>query len=78
MIEMRYVPDGVEPLFRVGEVVDMLNVSKTTLYRMIDSGELETVEFGGRLRVPESSIHKALNRGRARAAARLRKINEEK
>jgi excisionase family DNA binding protein len=40
----------------VGEVADIMRVSKMTVYRLIHSGELEGIRVGRSFRVPEHAF----------------------
>lgn len=49
---------------RVSEIAAVLTVSKMTVYRLINSGELEAVRFGRTFRVSEESFLKYLERAK--------------
>ncbi len=58
-------PRGITPLsgnlagvkfFTVAEVAALMRVSKMSVYRLIHSGELESVRFGRSFRVPEAAV----------------------
>ena len=58
-------PNGVTPIgatpsgvrfSTVAEVAALLRVSKMSVYRLIHSGELESVRFGRSFRVPEQAV----------------------
>jgi len=51
------------PLYSVEEVVEQLRVSKTTVYRLLRSGELEGVRIGHLWRVRPAAIVAYLRRG---------------
>ena len=40
----------------VAEVAEMMRVSKMTVYRLVQSGELPAIRFGRSFRVPESAV----------------------
>jgi excisionase family DNA binding protein len=40
----------------VGEIADLLRVSKMTVYRLVHSGELESIKVGRSFRVASSSL----------------------
>jgi excisionase family DNA binding protein len=42
--------------FTVAEVAALMRVSKMSVYRLIHSGELESVRFGRSFRVPEAAV----------------------
>lgn len=44
----------------VAEVATAMRVSKMTVYRLIQSGELEAIRVGRSFRVPESAVGKFL------------------
>lgn len=46
----------------VGEVAEIMRVSKMTVYRLVHAGELPAVRFGRSYRVPESAVTDALRR----------------
>ena len=56
-------------LFTVGEVAEMLRISKARIYELIQTGELEAYRPGGRLRVPDSSVAEYLARCKVSAPA---------
>lgn len=51
-----------EPLYQVSEVAELLRVSKQTVYRAINDGELAAVRIRSRKLVPESAITAVLQR----------------
>jgi excisionase family DNA binding protein len=67
LIEIGFTEDGAEALFAkevkaesmegeqmlltVNQTIQVTNLSKTTIYRMFDSGELKKVKLGGSTRV---------------------------
>lgn len=59
-------PEGVTPIggdlsgvkfLTVAEVAALMRVSKMSVYRLIHSGQLESVRFGRSLRVTEDAVH---------------------
>lgn len=44
----------------VGEVAELMRVSRMTVYRMIHAGDLPAVRFGRSFRVPESAVSQAI------------------
>jgi excisionase family DNA binding protein len=46
----------VPALLTVREVADMLRTGKTTVYSYVRSGELESVHFGGSVRIPVDAL----------------------
>jgi len=53
---------GERFLLSLDEVAYRLGVSRTTLWRLIKQGELETVHIGSRTFVLTSSVHEFLRR----------------
>ncbi|MBG6218815.1 excisionase family DNA binding protein [Arthrobacter sp. CAN_A6] len=49
------------PLFTVSEVALMMRVSKMTVYRLVQSGAMESIRFGHSYRVPEAAIEQYLD-----------------
>lgn len=43
--------------YTVAEVAAIMRVSKMTVYRLVQSGELPAVRFGRSYRVPESAVN---------------------
>jgi len=63
-------PGGVTPLasnlqagkfLTVAEVAAILRLSKMSVYRLIDSGQLEAVQFGRSFRVTEKALNTYLD-----------------
>lgn len=58
-----FVPYGEhEPLYQVNEVAELLRVSKQTIYRAINDGELPAVRIRSRKLVPRSAVTAVLQR----------------
>ncbi|MBA3528039.1 MAG: helix-turn-helix domain-containing protein [Propionibacteriaceae bacterium] len=64
-------PGGVAPIggdlsgvkfLTVAEVAALMRVSKMSVYRLIHSGQLESVRFGRSFRVTEAAVHAHLRR----------------
>jgi excisionase family DNA binding protein len=58
-------PQGITPIggdlsgvkfFTVAEVASLMRVSKMSVYRLIHSGELESVRFGRSFRVTQTAV----------------------
>lgn len=55
--ELRKRAVGAEELLTVGEVAEILKVSKATIYRWIHEGHLDSVRVGpGTLRIPVHAL----------------------
>jgi excisionase family DNA binding protein len=46
----------VEELLTVAEIARLLRVSKMTVYRLVQSGELSALRVGGQFRVPVVAV----------------------
>lgn len=51
-------------LLTVAEVAAMLRVSKMTIYRLVDSGALQSMRVGRSVRLPRSSVDSYLRSAR--------------
>jgi len=51
----------MEKLFTIGEVAEMLRVSKPTVYRLMSGEELKSVKIGGRTLFKESELKKFID-----------------
>jgi excisionase family DNA binding protein len=51
-------------LLTVSEVAAMLRVSKMTIYRLIDSGQLHAIRAGRSLRLPKAAVQAFLREAR--------------
>lgn len=63
------IMDGLlaeEPLMTVAEVAELTRLSRGTVYRLVDMGDLEAIRIGGSIRVPERAAHDLLHRPRRR------------
>lgn len=49
----------------VAEVVDLMRVSKMTVYRLINKGELPALRVGRSFRVPEAAVSHIIDAGLA-------------
>lgn len=55
------IPDP--QFWTVAEMASLMRVSKMTVYRMIRSGELESVQIGRSFRIPWNAVRKYAGRG---------------
>ena len=55
-------PPGAAPveLLTVAEVATLMRLSKMTIYRLIDSGQLPAIRVGRSLRIPKTSVESFL------------------
>jgi excisionase family DNA binding protein len=56
MTNSRPAPEGFDNMLSVTEVAALLSVSKMTIYRLINEGEVPAIRVGRSLRVPERAI----------------------
>lgn len=57
------------PFYTVAEVANLMRVSRMTVYRMIERGDLPAVRFGRSYRVPEAALQSAIEDGAADSQA---------
>lgn len=50
-----------DKLLTVKEVMEIFKLSRSTVYRLIESKELESVKIGRSIRIKESSLEKYFN-----------------
>jgi len=50
----------VERLFTMAEVMEMLRISRTTLYRHISAGLIKPVKFGGKVLFTEKELERVI------------------
>lgn len=49
---------NMEKLYTIGEVAEMLRISKPSVYRLMSSGKLKPVKIGGRTLFKESELER--------------------
>jgi|SRR5205809_496473 len=54
----------IEPLLTIGDVSQALNVSRATIYRLMEAGELEPVRIRSRTRFAPSDVQEFIERQR--------------
>ena len=54
--------DPIPRLLRVNQVAEMLTIGRSSVYAMLDSGELRSIKFGGARRIPLSSVQDLIAR----------------
>lgn len=54
--------------YTVAEVAGIFRISKMTVYRMVNSGEVRSIEVGRTIRIPAEEVSR-LRRGRQDASA---------
>lgn len=59
MIDLRSFEDA--QYLTVAEVASAMRVSKMTVYRLVHSGELESVRFGHSYRIPAKAVQEYLH-----------------
>lgn len=56
-------PPAFEPLLKAGDVARLLNISRSTAFRLIESGAIPAVKLPGRLvRVRMSDVRRLIER----------------
>lgn len=60
MEEAEFEP--IERFYKVSEVAAMLRVSKMSVYRLIETGELDAVKIGRQYRVTHQALDRCLSR----------------
>ena len=55
-------PDDTRPMLSPAEVAELANVSRKTIYREIDRGELPAVHVGRQLRIDPADLNQYLGR----------------
>lgn len=56
-------PAAEDRLKTVAEVAELTRLSRPTIYRLIDSGDLDAIRIGGTIRIPESALYARLRQG---------------
>lgn len=51
---------GTGQLYTVAEVAAMMRVSKMTVYRLVQSGTIQSIRFGRSYRVPRNAVREYL------------------
>jgi len=51
----------MEKLHTIGEVAEMLRISKPSVYRLMSSGQLKSVKIGGRTLFKETELERFVN-----------------
>ncbi|MFL5960119.1 MAG: helix-turn-helix domain-containing protein [Gaiellaceae bacterium] len=54
----------LEPLLKIGDVSEALNVSRATIYRLMETGELEPVRIRSRTRFEPAVVRGYIERHR--------------
>jgi excisionase family DNA binding protein len=62
-----YAPLRIAPVLSVNEAARILGIERATLYRLLRSGELESVRVGKRRKFRPEDLDAYLERGRERA-----------
>jgi excisionase family DNA binding protein len=48
-------------LLRIDEVAQLIGVSRTTAYALVNKGEIPSVRIGGLLRIPNEALRKLID-----------------
>jgi excisionase family DNA binding protein len=54
----------LEPLLTIGDVSEALNVSRATIYRLMETGELDPVRIRSRTRFEPTVVREYIDRNR--------------
>ncbi len=70
----RSAPKSTTPkvLYRAEEAAEVMSLSRTAVFGLIRSGELDTIKIGHRRRIPRSSIEDYITRQLATGAERIK------
>ena len=49
---------NIKDILSVGELCDVLNIGKTTAYRLLREGEIKAVRIGRIYKIPKANIEK--------------------
>lgn len=67
-------PSHREPLvYTIPEAATALRISRTKLYELLDTGEIESIHIGRSRKIPAEALSDYVSRLRARRALRLTK-----
>jgi excisionase family DNA binding protein len=72
METVKQAPTTLEPLLTIGDVSQALNVSRATVYRLMESGELEPVRILSRTRFEPTEVRGYIERHREQSTAETR------
>ncbi|UFJ62710.1 helix-turn-helix domain-containing protein [Anoxybacillus sediminis] len=45
-------------MFTVKEAMEVLNLSKSTIYRLVENGTIKAVKIGGSIRIPQAELRR--------------------
>lgn len=48
----------MERMFTVKEAMEILNLSKSTIYRLVENGTIKAVKIGGSIRIPQAELRR--------------------
>lgn len=64
------MPDAPEPMQTIEQVATWLNVARSTVYLMLERGELPVVRIGRSVRIRPEDVREYLERNTGRTGAR--------
>lgn len=64
------MPDAPRPMHTIEEVATWLNVARSTVYKLIERGELPVVKIGTAVRIDPEAVREYLERNAKRGSAR--------
>lgn len=65
----RHPEHGLEPLLGINDIVELLRISESGVYRLVRRGELTSVKVGGRTRFEPSAVRAFIAAKRREATA---------
>jgi excisionase family DNA binding protein len=68
--ELDLWPEPAPALVTIKQAARILNLGRSTIYQLIDAGEIDTVHFGRSHRIPLRSLTQLIARRRAAESAR--------
>jgi excisionase family DNA binding protein len=68
--ELDLWPEPAPALVTIKQAARILNLGRSTIYQLIDAGEIHTVHFGRSHRIPLHSLTELIARHRAAESAR--------
>lgn len=51
----------MERMFTVKEAMEVLNLSKSTIYRLVENGTIKAKKIGGSIRIPQAELRRFIH-----------------
>jgi excisionase family DNA binding protein len=64
LVTQRYDPHRISPVLSINEAADVLGIARATLYRLLRTGELQSVRVGKRRKFRPEDLDAYLERNR--------------